>query len=173
MLVLTTGSGVDGFTLDPDKREFLHTHPNMRIPKVGPLICFNEGIFDDIDPAIQEYLRETKSRGIPAADGTTIKAAGRYVGALVADAHNVLINGGLYGYPGVKEKPDGKIRLMYESNPMAMVMEEAGGAASTGRGRIRDVQPVEIHQRVPTFLGSRDNVKQLEDVVRNFGEGGE
>ena len=115
-------------------------------------------------------MKQVKTAGIVKADGTKMKAQGRYVGALVADAHNVLINGGLYGYPGTKEKPNGKIRLMYESNPMAMIMEQAGGAGSTGRGRIRDVVPTEIHQRTPTFLGSIDNIYELEECVKYYGD---
>lgn len=169
VLVLTMGNGVDGFTLDPDKKEFKHTHPDMRIPEVGPLVCFNEGIINDANIPVQEYLKQVKANGIQKADGTRLKAQGRYVGALVADAHNVLINGGMYGYPGTREKKNGKIRLMYESNPMAMIMEQAGGAGSTGRGRIREVMPTQIHQRTPTFLGSTDNVFQLEECFKYYG----
>jgi fructose-1,6-bisphosphatase I len=172
VLVLTLGNGVDGFTLDPDKKEFFHTHADMRIPSCGPLVCFNEGIFNEMDEEIQEYLTQVKSQGMMKADGTRIKASGRYVGALVADAHNVLINGGLYGYPGTRSKPNGKIRLMYESNPMAFIMEQAGGAGSTGRGRIMDLVPTEIHQRTPTFLGSVDNIYELEQCVKYYGDGG-
>jgi fructose-1,6-bisphosphatase I len=106
------GNGVDGFTLDPDKREFFHTHPDMRIPACGPLVCFNEGLFNTMSPPIRAYLKQVKTAGIVKSDGTKIAASGRYVGALVADAHNVLINGGLYGYPGTVTKPNGKIRLM-------------------------------------------------------------
>jgi fructose-1,6-bisphosphatase I len=94
----------------------------------------------------------------------------RYVGALVADVHNVLINGGIYGYPGTRSNPDGKLRLLYESNPMGMIMEQAGGAASTGVGRILDVRPTEIHMRVPTFLGSMDNVYELDQFHQYYDD---
>ena len=94
----------------------------------------------------------------------------RYVGALVADVHNVLINGGIYGYPGTFQKPDGKLRLLYESNPMGMIIEQAGGAASTGHGRILDVQPTDIHMRVPTFLGSIENVFELDQFHQYYSD---
>ena len=94
----------------------------------------------------------------------------RYVGALVADVHNILINGGIYGYPATFDKKDGKLRLMYESAPMAMILENAGGAGSTGRGRILDVLPSEIHQRVPTYLGSVENVFELDQFFRYYSD---
>lgn len=94
----------------------------------------------------------------------------RYVGALVADVHNVLINGGIYGYPGTRQNPNGKLRLMYESSPMSMIIEQAGGAASTGRGRILDIKPTDIHQRVPTFLGSEENVFELDQFHRYYSD---
>jgi fructose-1,6-bisphosphatase I len=94
----------------------------------------------------------------------------RYVGALVADVHNVLINGGIYGYPGTRTNPQGKLRLLYESNPMAMIMEQAGGAASTGHCRILDVDPTAVHMRVPTFLGSIDNVYELDQFHQYYDD---
>ena len=100
----------------------------------------------------------------------TCRVSARYVGALVADVHNVLINGGIYGYPGTRPNPDGKLRVLYESNPMAMIMEQAGGAGSTGFGRLLDVNPTEIHQRVPTFLGSIDNVFELDQFHKYYDD---
>jgi fructose-1,6-bisphosphatase I len=97
----------------------------------------------------------------------------RYVGALVADVHNVLINGGIYGYPSTLSQKDGKLRLLYESAPMAMIMEQAGGAGSTGHGRLLDVMPSETHQRVPTFLGSIDNVFELDQFYKYYGGSGD
>lgn len=94
------------------------------------------------------------------------RATARYVGALVADFHNILINGGIYGYPATLQNPEGKLRLLYECAPMAMIMEEAGGAGSTGKGRILDVQPTEIHARVPAFLGSVENVFELDQFFQ-------
>ena len=100
------------------------------------------------------------------------RSSARYIGALVADVHNVLINGGIYGYPGTVENPDGKLRLLYESNPMGMIMEQAGGAASTGTGRILDVKPTKIHMRVPTFLGSIENVFELDQFHEYYSDEG-
>ena len=96
------------------------------------------------------------------------RSSARYIGALVGDVHNVLINGGIYGYPGTKSNPSGKLRLLYESNPMGMILEQAGGAASTGYGRILDVQPTEVHMRVPTFLGSIENVFELDQFHQYY-----
>jgi len=166
VLVLTTGSGVDGFTLDPDKGLFLHTHEDIRIPSVGPIYSFNEANFHDFSKPVQSYLDGLK-RGSSA---TGVRSNARYVGALVADVHNVLINGGIYGYPGTVKNPDGKLRLLYEGNPMAMIMEQAGGAGSTGTGRILDVKPTKIHARVPTFLGSEDNVYELDQFHQYYSD---
>jgi fructose-1,6-bisphosphatase I len=99
-----------------------------------------------------------------------LRSNARYVGALVADVHNVIINGGIYGYPATFHNKNGKLRLLYESAPMAMIMENAGGAGSTGRGRILDVKPEKIHQRVPTFLGSVENVFEMDQFFRYYGE---
>ena len=96
------------------------------------------------------------------------RSTARYVGALVADVHNILINGGIYAYPSTRQAPDGKLRLLYESAPMAMIMEQAGGAGSTGKGRILDVRPTKIHQRVPTFLGSLENVFELDQFFQYY-----
>ena len=187
VLVLTLGSGVHGFTLDPDKQTFLQTHPNMRIPDVGSLYSFNEAYYRDYGEPVQRFLSNMKESGTMGGK----KVSARYVGALVADVHNVLINGGIYGYPATRDDPDGKLRLLYESAPMAMVMEQAGGAGSTGRGRILDVLPPQpgkgggsdgdeegrdreiekgIHVRVPTFLGSVENVFELDQFHKYYGE---
>jgi len=164
VLVLTMGSGVDGFTLDPDTGRFLHTHPDIRIPSSGPIYSFNEANYRDFDQPVQRYLTSLKQmqskRGITA----------RYMGALVADTHNVLMNGGIYGYPATFSNRQGKLRLLYESNPMAMIMEQAGGAGSTGFGRILNVKPKDIHQRVPTFLGSIENVYELDQCCKYYSE---
>ena len=98
------------------------------------------------------------------------RSSARYIGALVGDVHNVLINGGIYGYPGTNDNPDGKLRLLYESNPMGMIMEQAGGAASTGTGRILDVKPTEVHMRIPTFLGSTEDVFELDQFHQYYSE---
>lgn len=186
VLVLTLGSGVHGFTLDPDRQIFLQTHPNMRIPDSGSLYSFNEAYSREYSEPVQKFLENMKETGKIGGK----KVSSRYVGALVADVHNVLINGGIYGYPATRDTPQGKLRLLYESAPMAMIMEQAGGAGSTGYGRILDVLPPQprkkeggtgggydeedagkgIHVRVPTFLGSVENVFELDQFHKYYGE---
>jgi fructose-1,6-bisphosphatase I len=166
VLVLTMGTGVDGFTLDPDKGTFLHTHRDIRIPSSGPIYSFNEANFHDFSSPVRRYLDALKE----GSSSVGVRSNARYVGALVADVHNVLINGGIYGYPGTRPNPSGKLRLLYESCPMAMIMEQAGGAGSTGNGRILDVMPTEIHQRIPTFLGSVENVYELDQFHQYYSD---
>lgn len=168
VLVVTMGSGVDGFTLDPDKGVFLHTHEDIRIPKTGPIYSFNEANYRDFSSPVKNYLNSLKEG--TSASAVKTRSSARYVGALVADVHNVLINGGIYGYPSTRSNPNGKLRLLYECCPMAMIMEEAGGAASTGVGRILAVKPTEIHQRVPTFLGSIENVFELDQFYQYYDD---
>lgn len=167
--MLTLGSGVDGFTLDPDVGQFLHTHEDIRIPPSGPIYSFNEANFRDFEEPVKRYLLALKEGS--SSVGTRSNA--RYVGALVADVHNILINGGIYGYPSTLPNPNGKLRLLYESAPMAMIMEQAGGAGSTGKGRILDVKPHDIHQRVPTYLGSIENVFEIDQFFRYYSDEGE
>lgn len=167
VLVLTLGSGVDGFTLDPDKGTFLHTHQDLRIPASGTIYSFNEANFHDYNEPVQRYLNALKS-GLTSSVGK--RSTARYLGSLVADVHNILINGGIFGYPATYANPDGKLRLLYEGCPMAMIMEQAGGAASTGYGRILDIMPHQIHQRIPTFLGSIENVYELDQFFEYYGD---
>mmetsp|Transcript_13699 Transcript_13699/g.19173 ORF Transcript_13699/g.19173 Transcript_13699/m.19173 type:complete len:427 (-) Transcript_13699:92-1372(-) len=167
VLVLTLGSGVDGFTLDPDKGIFLQTHPDIRIPSAGPIYSFNEANYRDFSSPVKRYLDALKE----GSSVTGLRPNARYVGALVADVHNILINGGIYGYPATRTNTNGKLRLLYESCPMAMIMEQAGGAGSTGsHGRILDVMPTDIHQRVPTFLGSIENVYELDQFHQYYDD---
>lgn len=166
ILVLTLGSGVDGFTLDPDVGKFLHTHPDLRIPSAGPIYSFNEANFNDFEEPVRRYLTALKQ----GSSSVGVRSNARYVGALVADVHNILINGGIYGYPATRKAPQGKLRLLYECAPMAMILEQAGGAGSTGRGRILDVQPKEIHQRVPAFLGSLENVFEIDEFFKYYSD---
>lgn len=160
VLVLTHGKGVNGFTLDPDSGKFLHTLKDIRIPRKGSIFSFNEANFRGFDEPVQRYLDKLK-------EGTT-KMTARYIGALVADVHNILINGGIYGYPSTRSDPNGKLRLLYECAPMAMILEQAGGAASTGYKRILDVKPTEIHERTPVFLGSVENVFELDQFYEYY-----
>jgi fructose-1,6-bisphosphatase I len=166
LLVLTLGSGVQGFTLDPDVGRFLHTHKDMRIPSSGLLYSFNEANFNDYDEPVKKYLSALKH----TSNSFGKRPTARYVGSMVADVHNVLINGGIYGYPRTFENKEGKLRLLYESAPMALIIEQAGGAGSTGHKRILDVVPGETHQRVPTFLGSIENVFELDQFYKYYSD---
>jgi fructose-1,6-bisphosphatase I len=159
MMVYTTGNGVHGFTLDPSLGEFLLTHENIRIPSKGKIYSVNEGNMHSWDAGTRRYIdyvkEDRKDRGHPY----TL----RYIGSLVADFHRNLLKGGVFLYPG----PKGKLRLLYEAAPLAMVVEQAGGAASTGSERIMDVQPTSLHQKVPLIIGSREDV---EEYTRFFKE---
>ena len=164
VLVLTHGKGVNGFTLDPDSGKFLHTLKDIRVPRRGNIFSFNEANYRGFDEPVRKYLtllKEGTSKG-----GTKMTA--RYIGALVADVHNILINGGIYGYPRTRSNPNGKLRLLYECAPMAMILEQAGGAASTGKKRILDVKPTEIHARTPLFIGSVENVFELDQFYEYY-----
>jgi len=165
MMVYTTGTGVSGFTLDPSIGEFLLSHPNIQMPKQGSIYSLNEGyrnLFFDSTTRYLDYLQE-----IDPESGRPHSA--RYIGSMVADVHRTLLYGGIFMYPASKKAPGGKLRLMYEANPMGFIMEQAGGMASTGSERILDVQPTELHQRVPLYMGSEENVKlavEFETGVR-------
>ncbi|CAG0901063.1 unnamed protein product [Cyprideis torosa] len=153
IMVLTTGSGVNGFMLDPAIGEFILSDPQMRIKKRGKIYSINEGYEASWDDAVRDYIRSKKS----PTDGSKAYGA-RYVGSMVADVHRTIKYGGIFMYPATKEAPNGKLRLMYECNPIAMVVEQAGGMASTGKIPVMDVMPGGIHDRCPIFLGSPDDV---------------
>ncbi len=161
MFVYSTGHGVHGFTLDPTVGEFLLSHEDIRIPQRGSIYSMNEGNFNRWDPAIQKYVKhlkeDDKSTGRPYS--------ARYIGSLVADFHRTLLYGGIYGYPGDSKNPKGKLRLMYENNPLGYLCEQAGGRASDGKQRILDIQPETLHQRTPLFIGSTDDVQLVEDFI--------
>jgi fructose-1,6-bisphosphatase I len=151
-MVYTTGHGVNGFTLDPSLGEFLLSHENIKIPMRGKIYSINEGNMHAWDRGTRRFIdyvkNQDKDRGHPYSL--------RYIGSLVADFHRNLLKGGIFLYPG----PKGKLRLLYEAAPLAMVVEQAGGAASTGSERILDIQPTSLHQRVPLIIGSRDDVRE-------------
>ncbi|MCS6327329.1 MAG: class 1 fructose-bisphosphatase [Nitrospira sp.] len=162
MLVFSVGQRVHGFTLDPSIGEYLLSHENIRIPKKGKVYAANEGNYHRWLPGTQKYVDALKVND---------KAAGRpysarYSGCLVADVHRILLGGGMYLYPGEIDKPEGKLRLLYEANPMAMVVEHAGGKASTGTERILDLEPKALHQRVPLIIGSAEDVEQAEASIQ-------
>jgi len=155
-LVLSTGSGVNGYTLDASLGEFILTHPNITIPTRGKIYSFNEGNSMYFHPPVNAYLKSIK---YPAAPKTPYSA--RYIGSMVADVHRTLLYGGIFGYPNDKKSKNGKLRLLYEAFPMAFLNEKAGGVATTGTKRILDIVPTGIHDRCPVFLGSRDDVQDL------------
>jgi len=155
-LVLTTGHGVNGYTLDAALGEFILTHPNIKIPSRGKIYSFNEGNSMYFHPPVIAYLRSIK---YPTPPKTPYSA--RYIGSMVADVHRTLLYGGIFGYPDDKKSKNGKLRLLYEAFPMAFLTEQAGGIATTGTKRILDIIPKNIHDRCPVFLGSRDDVQDL------------
>lgn len=157
MLVYTTGRGVNGFTLDPSIGEFCLSHPNMKMPETGRIYAMNEGNINICEPGIKNYIEE-KCQQIP--EGASRPYSGRYIGSLVADFHRNLIKGGIYIYPDTTVDPHGKLRLLYECNPLAFIAEQAGGLATTGRERILSIQPDRLHQRVPFFVGSKKMVEE-------------
>lgn len=167
MLVLSTGQGVHGFTLDPGVGEFLLSHPNMRIPEQGRIYSVNEGNWKNWDEPTREVLQWFHNCETP--DGTSYSA--RYVGALVADFHRTLIYGGIYLYPSDHKKPQGKLRLMCEANPLAFLAEQAGGKASDGKGRILEKQPDRLHARTPLFIGSANDVTAVERIYARYAQG--
>jgi fructose-1,6-bisphosphatase I len=162
MLVYTTGQGVHGFTLDPQIGEYVLSHESMKMPSRGSIYAVNEGNYHKWPAGMQRYIDQLKIRDKAKGRPYT----GRYSGCLVADLHRVLLCGGIYLYPAEIEKPEGKLRLMYEGNPLAMVVEQAGGLASTGTRRVLDVEPSTLHQRVPLLIGSREDVLEAEATVK-------
>jgi fructose-1,6-bisphosphatase I len=152
MMVYTTGHGVYGFTLDPSLGEFLLSHENIRIPSRGKIYSINEGNYHSWDDGTRRYVNYVKDLQKDRDHPYSL----RYIGSLVADFHRNLLKGGIFLYPG----PKGKLRLLYEAAPLAMIVEQAGGAATTGGERILDVQPSSLHQRVPLIIGSREDVRE-------------
>jgi fructose-1,6-bisphosphatase I len=162
LLVYTTGNGVYVFTYDPEVGEFFLTFDNITIPKRGYFYSCNEGNYYKWDKIIQQYITFLKS----PYDKMTKPYTLRYVASVVADLHRTLHYGGIYLYPADYFQPQGKIRLVYEANPLAMIIEQAGGIATTGSGRILDLKPETVHQRIPFFAGSPENVNEIEQFIR-------
>ncbi len=162
MLVFSTGNGVHGFTYDPSVGEFLLSHDNIKIPKRGSIYSVNEGNYDRWDARTQKYISYLKQTD----KASNRPYSARYIGSLVADFHRNLLYGGIFLYPGDKKNPQGKLRLMYEANPLAFIVEHAGGFASDGRRRILDIQPEQLHQKTPLIIGSNDDVKEAEDFIQ-------
>ena len=162
MLVFTVGRGVHGFTLDPGIGEFYLSHENIQIPARGQVYATNEGNAQKWPDGTRKFIEYLKAKD----KQTGRPYSARYSGCLVADVHRVLLGGGLYLYPAEADKPEGKLRLLYEANPLAMVVEQAGGKASTGTMRILDVEPKSLHQRVPLLIGSKDDVTLAEEFIQ-------
>ena len=161
MLVYATRRGVNGFTLDPSIGEFTLSHPDIKCPPWGKIYSVNHGNFFQYEKGVQKYIdlcqKKDKQTGGPYTQ--------RYIGSMVADVHRNLIKGGIFMYPGTTDKPKGKLRLLYECNPFAFIMEVAGGRATDGKRRILDIQPTELHQRTPMFIGSKDMMAELETCM--------
>ncbi|MBP3140772.1 class 1 fructose-bisphosphatase [Aliivibrio fischeri] len=157
MLVYTTGNGVHGFTYDPSLGVFCLSHENMQIPKDGNIYSINEGNYIRFPEGIKQYLKFCQE----SKPEDNRPYTSRYIGSLVADFHRNLLKGGIYLYPSTQAYPNGKLRLLYECNPMAMLIEEAGGKATDGEQRILDIKPSELHQRVPFFVGSTNMVNKV------------
>lgn len=160
MLVYTTGRGVHGFTLDPSIGEFLLSHPDMRIPEHGRYLSVNDAYEQGWPDEVRALMR--RYRGL---DGKRKAMNVRYVGSLVADFHRNLLGGGLFAYPANDKSPEGKLRLLYECNPLAFICEQAGGAAIDGQRRILDIQPTQLHQRAPYYVGSKADVEIAAEML--------
>jgi fructose-1,6-bisphosphatase I len=161
MLVYTAGAGVHGFTLDPAFGEFLLSHSNIQTPKKSKIYSINEGNYLYWHPGLKKYIKylqeEDKSTNRPFSS--------RYIGSMVADIHRNLLYGGIFMYPADSRNPNGKLRLQYECNPMAFIVEQAGGRATNGKKRIMEVIPEKLHQRIPIFIGSEEDVKMVEKFM--------
>jgi fructose-1,6-bisphosphatase I len=161
MLVYATRRGVNGFTLDPSIGEFTMSHTNIKCPTSGKIYSVNHGNFFRYEKGIQKYI-DTCQKKEKASGGPYTQ---RYIGSMVSDVHRNLIKGGIFMYPGTIEKPKGKLRLLYECNPFAFIVEVAGGKATNGKERILEIQPTELHQRTPMFIGSKDMMEELEGCI--------
>ena len=166
MLVYTTGHGVNGFTYDPSLGVFCLSHENIQIPQTGKIYSINEGQYLKFPMGVKKYLKYCQEED----KETQRPYTSRYIGSLVSDFHRNMLKGGIYIYPSATNYPNGKLRLLYEGNPMAFLAQQAGGVASDGYNRILDIQPTALHQRVPLFIGSREMVKKAEQLMRDFKE---
>ena len=152
MLVYTTGSGVNGFTLDPAVGEFFLSHPGMKFPEIGKIYSVNDALLSKCSAPTKLFIEECR-------ENTDTGFRARYIGSLVSDFHRNLIHGGIYLYPSLKDKPEGKLRLLYECSPLAFIAEQAGGLAIDDHGRILEKTPTDLHQRVPYYVGNKNLVE--------------
>lgn len=161
MIVYTTGNGVNGFTLDPSLGTYYLSHPNIKFPTKGKIYSINEGNYVKFPQGVKDYLKYCQK------EEDDRPYTSRYIGSLVADFHRNMLKGGIYIYPSTSQSPQGKLRLLYECNPMAFLAEQAGGKASDGFKRIMEIEPTELHQRVPFFCGSAAMVTKAEEFMKN------
>lgn len=162
MLVFSTGKGVNGFTLDPSIGEFCLSHPDIQTPKDGKVYSINEGNAAEFPQGITDYLKWVKEND----KSTSRPYSARYIGSMVADFHRNLLKGGVFIYPPTAKSPKGKLRLMFECIPMSFIAEQAGGISTTGAQRVLDVEPTEIHQRVPVIMGSANMVNKVLEFMK-------
>ncbi|WP_040976624.1 class 1 fructose-bisphosphatase [Necropsobacter massiliensis] len=165
MLVYTTGNGVNGFTYDPSLGVFCLSHENIQIPPSGTIYSINEGQYLKFPLGVKKYIKYCQEEDKASQRPYT----SRYIGSLVSDFHRNMLKGGIYIYPSATTYPKGKLRLLYEGNPMAFLAEQAGGIASDGYHRILDIRPTQLHQRIPLFIGSKNMVEKAQDFMREFG----
>ncbi|MFT3674954.1 MAG: class 1 fructose-bisphosphatase [Chitinophagaceae bacterium] len=161
MLVYATRRGVNGFTLDPSIGEFTLSHPDIRCPEWGNIYSVNHGNFFRYDKGVQNYITQCQKKDKQTGGPYTQ----RYIGSMVSDVHRNLIKGGIFMYPGTTDKPGGKLRLLYECNPFAFIVEVAGGRATNGTQRILDIMPTQLHQRTPMFIGSKGMMNELDTCL--------
>lgn len=166
MLVFSTGHGVNGFTLDTSIGVFCLSHPNMRVPEDGHIYSINEGNYKQFPEGVKKYIKYCQEED----DETNRPYTSRYIGSLVADLHRNMIKGGIYIYPSTGANPNGKLRLMYENIPLSFIVEQAGGKASDGKNRILEIEPKELHQRTPLFIGSKKMVEMAERYMEEYSE---
>jgi len=161
MLVYTTGRGVNGFTLDPSIGEFCLSHPDMKCPETGTIYSINEGNYARFPEGVKQYIKYCQVED----NDTSRPYSSRYIGSLVADFHRNLLKGGIFIYPSTAKSPKGKLRLLYECNPLAYIIEQAGGRASDGQRRILEILPTSLHERTPLFIGSEQMVRKAEEYM--------
>jgi len=164
MLVYTTGKGVNGFTLDPSIGEFCLSHPNMRIPKNGKTYSINEGYYVHFPDGVKKFIKYCQEEDVK----TNRPYSSRYIGSAVADIHRNLITGGIFLYPITSQNPKGKLRLIYECNPLSLIIEQAGGKSTDGFRRILDIEPNSLHQRSPIFIGSSEMVDMAGEFMVKY-----
>lgn len=164
IFVYTVGNGVHGFTLDPSFGEFILSHKDIKTPRKSKIYSINEGNYLYWHPGLKKYIKWLQDEDI----STDRPYSSRYIGSMVSDIHRNLLYGGIYMYPADSRSPNGKLRLMYECNPMAFIVEQAGGRATNGKQRMLDIKPTSLHERTPIFIGSEEDVLLVEKFMREY-----